>query len=179
MVAEMQDDLVNFLKPRITIFGIKGININSAPKEVLQSLSPQITDEFATEIINRRSDMNQGGPFKDENDFLSFIEGLGVNTSDFNTSQIPLVFGAGHNFRIQSTGHFARSTSEIIAITYDIDALKDNYASLLNASNDNTSTGSSANNIPPQNPSDQGQGSSGSSSPLPSGRPKVVYWEEN
>ena len=44
------------------------INVNTASKEVLKSLSANLTDQLAEEIISRRADQ----PFKDLKDFTSF-----------------------------------------------------------------------------------------------------------
>ena len=73
LIANMTDDIYNLLKNKVTIYGISGINVNYAPAETLMALDPQITQEVAQQIIERRSPEN-GGLFGSENSFIDFFK---------------------------------------------------------------------------------------------------------
>lgn len=133
MVDGMTEEVFNMLLPHVTVYGSKGINVNQANGEVLKSIDTIITDEMVTEIINRRNDIEKGGPFKDEKDLISFI---GANEQTFNPSKIPLLFGNEYNFRIKVTGEFQNVTREIIAIVYDVEAVRDQMITLLDKENE-------------------------------------------
>jgi general secretion pathway protein K len=119
MIKGMEDDIYEVLAPNITVLGGKGININYADKALLMALDPNITEVVAGEIIKRRSDINLGGPFKDENDFFGFIGGFGVNTTTFNQDKVPLYFDYEINFRISCIGLAGNLTREITSVVYD------------------------------------------------------------
>ena len=96
MVAGMTDEIYAVLAPEVTLFGVKGININQAEQEVLFSLFSRYDKETALElvqkIIQRRNDPNLGGPFKDENDFMGMVSAYGVDPDEFNEERIPAFF---------------------------------------------------------------------------------------
>ena len=120
------------LAPRVTVFGVKGININYAPKEVIMGLDPSVTEEAANAIIARRSDPNEGGPFQGEQDFFGFAQSWNVNTQAIEETGIPLFFtDAEFNFRVRATGQFANVTREITAVTYDYENLTERFIKLL------------------------------------------------
>lgn len=119
MIKGMEDEIYEVLAPSITVLGGKGININYADKALLMALDANITDVVAGEIIKRRSDVNLGGPFKDENDFFGFIGGFGVNTANFNQDKVPLYFDYEINFRISCIGLASNLTREITSVVYD------------------------------------------------------------
>lgn len=187
MVAEMKDGIYDLLKDRITVFGVKGIEINYANKDLLKSLDPQIKDEVVNAIIERRDNPELGGPFKDEKDFIQFIGTQGVRTDDFNKDGIPLLFGASYNFKITSTGEHAGVTQNIEVVTYDFENLKERVIDLLNKADEKNN---------PDNPDDQAQKppatdpakndpskDSGANSDkkkyaTPKGRPRIVLWHE-
>jgi len=83
-----------------------------------------ITKDLAEEIIKRRDDPKEG-PFKNEDDFLSYISSRGVNLSQFKENHLPMIFDTEYNFRITSTGTSGRTSSEIVAIVYDFDKVKE------------------------------------------------------
>lgn len=184
MVKGMEDEFFNLLKDKITVYGVKGVNINYAPERVLKAIDPQIKDKVLEEIVNRRSNPQKGGPFKDEADFYQFIEALGVKTKDMKDAKIPLLFDAEYNFRITSTGQYLNQRREIVAVTYDIENLTARYAEILNKIDDETAN---------QNGNGASSGSDGGASGTPStkadpkkdkikipkGRPSVVFWQEN
>ncbi|MCJ8276655.1 MAG: general secretion pathway protein GspK, partial [Bdellovibrionales bacterium] len=54
MVAGMTDEIYNVLAPEITLYGVKGVNVNQAERDVLLSLfinyDPRNVEELVTEI---------------------------------------------------------------------------------------------------------------------------------
>ncbi len=199
MVATMEDNFFELLQNRITIFGNKGIQVNHTSQEVLLSLDPEMTPEIVTQILARREDPLAGGPFKDEDDFVNFIanaDGSEIDPEDFNKRAIPLLFDDIFNFRVTSTGQFAQSTREIVAIVYDFEATKERLITLLEKEdkkdkNEDQSSPPSAGGKSAGGKSAGGKSAGGkdaggkpgksstpSSSPPPGGRPHIVYWEE-
>ena len=167
MVAEMEDELYEMLAARLTVFGTLWLDINAASADVLQSLSPTMTAEQAQSIVSRRNDTEEGGPFKTENEFLSFVENLGVH--DFNPHGVPIGFEPVRIFRIQSTGQWANARSDIEVVTYDQDNLEAVYITSLDKQDkrDGLPTPGSdkkPNQSPVKKPS--------------TGPPQVLYWRE-
>lgn len=136
MVAGMTDEIYQELIPHITLYGVKGINVNQADRDVLLSLltnySPQVADEVVSEILKRRSSPELGGPFKDEKEFMGFLSGY-IDSSSFNDEEdkVPLFFGAELNFRINCIGVVGKMTTEIEAVVYDTDSIKTRLQSAL------------------------------------------------
>ncbi len=181
MVAEMNEDLYALLAARVTIFGTKGVNVNYAPKEVIQALDPSITEDAIAGILRRRSDPKEGGPFKDEKDFFAVASRYGVDVNAIQKSGIPLIFGVEFNFRIKSTGRFSNANREIQAVVYDIENLRTRYLGLL----DKEAQSKLPPGAPPTPPK-PGDPPAGAPVPAekakivpPKGRPTVVYWEES
>lgn len=192
MVEGMTDDIYALLEKRITVYGIKGINVNYANKEVLMSLDEQLTEEIVNEIFARRNDQNKGGPFKDEEDFYGYLRTLGVNTQKFNPAKINLIFDAVYNFRIKSTGQFANMSSEVVAVTFDVENITSRYAQILDEeekkSGDSGNDGSKNEEEEKKNKGGTGdegdsggrtETTAGTETKMPKGRPTVVYWKEN
>ena len=174
MVAGMNDDFFRLLQDRVTVYGTKGVNPNSATELVLKSLDAQIDDEAAGKIIERRSNLEKGGPFKDDDDFFSFLNSIGVNTGGLEDLEIPFYYDAEYNFRIVSVGKFANVVREITAISFDVENLSERYAEFLK----NVNQDPNATPTPTPTPGGSG-GSSATKFKEVKGRPIVVYWEEN
>jgi type II secretory pathway component PulK len=133
MVHGMTNELYQLLTQRTTIYGIKGLNVNQADKNMLMSLDPQITEEIVAEILERRADPELGGPFVDANDFLAFLTSRGVNTENFQETKVPLLFDNLSNFRLECIGQVQDVQRKIIAITYDFDTVKGRLTEFLSA----------------------------------------------
>jgi general secretion pathway protein K len=129
MVAGMTDEIYDIIIPQVTLYGVKGINVNQADRDVLLSLfnnyDVQVSNEVVTEILKRRSTPELGGPFKDEKEFISFLNGY-IDAQSFNEDEnkVPLFFGAELNFRINCIGISGKMTTEIEAVVYDADSVK-------------------------------------------------------
>ena len=129
MVAGMTDEIYEVLTPHITLYGVKGINVNQADRDVLLSLftnyDKELSDEIVTEILKRRSNPDLGGPFKDEKEFIGFLGGY-IDPDTFNDEEnkVPLFFGAELNFKINCIGVSGNMTREIEAVVYDATSVK-------------------------------------------------------
>lgn len=178
MVDGMTEDIFQFLLPYITVYGSKGINVNQASNEVLKSIDPIITDDVANEIIKRRNDTEKGGPFKDEKEFIAFI---GANEQTFNPSKIPLLFGSEYNFRIKVIGEYHNVTREIIAIVYDVEAVRDQMITILDK-DQKDQVGEPATPNPSPQDADQSKQTQQTTPQTPDTskeKPRIVYWWEN
>jgi general secretion pathway protein K len=185
MVALMTDELYDVLAPHITVFGAKGININYASKEVLKSLSPQITDERADKVVEARGKPERG-PFRDLKDFVDYLDSLGVSGNPFvdknNVPTMPLTFDTEYNFRIKSTGISGPVRREIVAIIYDFDRAKQALATQLQAEKQAapTPTPAPGTNPPPvaAAPTPTPTPGANNSNKMPTDAPIIVYWDE-
>jgi general secretion pathway protein K len=175
MVAGMNEEFYKLLKDRITVYGTKGINVNYCSGDVLKALDERITDNVITAIMKRRNDPNQGGFFKDETDFYSFLDSQGVKLDRNSPTRVQLFFGPELNFRITSSGVFANTTREITAVTFDYDNIRERYVSFMNTSQQPTNGGLA----PVTQPSASQTSGQTAKFQAPSGRPPVVYWREN
>ncbi|HEY8269612.1 MAG TPA: type II secretion system protein GspK [Pseudobdellovibrionaceae bacterium] len=176
LVPGMTEDFYEILEPSITIYGMKAINPNQASKEVLKSLDPEITDEIASAIIKRRDTPNEGGPFKNKEEFWSFITGKGARLGE-KTEQTPLVFDKVVNFRIKSTGEYAGVSREITVIVMDLQNAATAVKGYMDQEKKEAAGGAGAApgggaGKPAEN---QAQGQTPA---LPKGPPRIVYWGE-
>jgi general secretion pathway protein K len=183
MVDGVTEEVFQMLLPQVTVYGTKGISVNQANKDILKSIDQIITDEVADLIIERRSNPLKGGPFRDEKDLMGYI---GANDQTFNPSKIPLLFGNEYNFRVKVTGEYQNVTREIIAIVYDVDAVRDQMISILDkdkadkAAAAGGGTGDSGTGGAGGAGGTGGAGDAKTQKPPPSlVRPRVVYWWEN
>lgn len=186
MVGGMTDEFYNILAPRMTVYGTKGVNVNFADKQTLMALDPSVTEEAVTKAISRRSNPKEGGPFKNEQDFLGFLSAYNVNVKAIQESKVPLLFDIEFNFRISSTGVSQNVKREIMVVTYDFPNLANRFAEMLDKQD-------KENDPNPNDPNDPnkglGGGAAGGSGSAPAdvykkiqavkGRPSVVSWEEN
>lgn len=181
MVAGMTDEIYDILMPHVTVYGVKGINVNLVSKEIIRSIDSQIDDTLADDIIKRRNDVNAGGPFKDEQDFIGFL-GNRINPNKFNENKIPLLFESENNFRIKSTGIAGNINRQILAITYDFETIKKRMKALMVDPSQAPSPGPSEPPLSPgaaPSPSPQPSGAAADNSSSSSGKPEIVYWYEN
>ncbi len=194
MVSGMTDELFAMLAPRITVYGSKGINVNYASKDVLMSLHNGIKSEIADKIIEGRQDPARG-PFKNLEDFVGFIGGLGIPATAFldgKDEKMPLAFDAEHNFRVKAVGKSGPVIREITAITYDFDTVKERLGELLKKQADKEKGAASDPNplddsqdkspSPPGNRAGQPAANQTQTQKkkiqVPKERPNVVYWVE-
>jgi general secretion pathway protein K len=192
LIPGMSEEFFSLLSPHITIYGMKSINPNIASEIVLKSLDVGITDDVIKEILKRRDNPDEGGPFKgasaDEclKDFKTFIEGRGARLQP-EFDQIPFLCDKVLNFRIQATGRSGSGKGavqkKIIFVVMDLQKAvaqiktfvdkEKKAADLANPAID-PNTG-----LPIQKPPTTGPTSTPpKQDPLPKGRPRIVYWSE-
>ncbi|WP_413613297.1 general secretion pathway protein GspK [Bdellovibrio sp. HCB-110] len=176
LVPGMTDAFYDLLEPRITIYGMKGINPNLASKDVLKSLDPGMTEEAVTAIIKRRETESEGGPFKCDQgggsaDFWNFVQQNTRVRLMGDPKDIPLTCDTVMNFKIKSTGEFAGATREITAIVMDLNKSATKTKSFVDQekkSENPDSTGNDKNKQQGAAPKDK----------IPKGPPRIVYWNE-
>ncbi len=180
LVKGMTDEFFDILEPNITIYGLKGINPNTASKDVLKAIDPLITDEIVEEIRKRTAPGNESQPFKNADDFWSFLQSKGVNPQA--RAEIPIITSGLFSFRISSIGTFSNSKKEIEVVVMDIDqaATRLNEAVKSDAKKEQADTGADQNQQPAADQQKQAPspGTSTGSNPLPKGPPRIVYWTE-
>ena len=193
LVPGMNEDFFDLLAPHITIYGMKSINPNIASQMVLKSLDTGITDDVIKEILNRRDNPEEGGPFKggtsDEcrKDFKDFIEGRGARLTALEFDQIPFLCDKVINFRIQATGRSGTGKSsvqkKINFVVMDINRAaaqikgfvdKEKKAAAGTNPQIDPKTGLPIQPNPQTGPSSQPP----KQEALPKGRPRIVYWSE-
>jgi general secretion pathway protein K len=174
MVPGVTDDVFNLISPAFSVFGPMGINPNLADQGALKSLHKSITDEIVGKIMSRRDNPNEGGPFKDAEDFFSYISREGARVTQEEQEKIPLRFTNPCNFRIQSTGSSGKSVITITAITYNIACAQ----SEVSAGITDEQNKKNGNNNQGNNNQDQTKSGSSTKQELPKGPPRIVYWNE-
>lgn len=190
MVAGMTDEIFELLKSRITVYGTKGININYAKKDVLMSLTSQIDDKRADQIIEDRG-KKERGPFKDQDDFVKYLATIGIQNDPFKDKDgkqtVPLVFDPEFNFRIRSTGQAGRVQREITAIVYDTDQVTSRLKDFLSQQKPTTPPVIDPNETPDAKAkreaaakaaTDAAAAKKKSKPKVPNAPPNVVYWNE-
>lgn len=183
-VAGVTDELYDLMIPAITLYGGKGINVNQASKEVWHAFGIQFKDELVDRIIKDRSDPKRG-PFKDEKDLVEYLNSIGIGGNPFESkdeAKTPLVFEPETNFRIRSTGKAGQSQSDIIAIVYDVDKIRERLEKALV---DQATKGAPPPGTPPTDPAASPATQAPATTPAkpaaappPMTRPKIVYWNE-
>lgn len=181
MVAGMKEEYYDLLEPRVTVFGAKAINPNSASKDVLKSLDSSITDEIVTEVIKRRDDMQAGGFFSNANEFWEFINSKGGRVSAEVQKDTPLIFDAVTNFSIRSVGEYNGAIREINAVVFDISSAAAVVGKKVKAAAAASNPGGAPTPTPTPQPGVGAGPSTGTanSNQTPSkGPPRIVYWYE-
>lgn len=193
LVAGMTDDIYNLLESKVTVFGMKSINPNHVSAEIIESLDPAITPEIAKIVVARRDSPQLGGPYKDAQDFWSYVAAKGAQVNPEAEKKIPITVDNAMSFKIHTVGEYGKTSSEITAIVYDIQnvtrqlykslALQQQQQNQLNGVNNgnNNGTGTGTGN----GSGNQSNNNNGNNTPPPpppappaKGPPRIVYWSE-
>jgi len=181
MVTGMTDDLFETLAPHITIYGLKGINPNTAKKDVLKAIDPAITDEIYSAIKKRIESPTEGGPFKDDKDFWSFLESQGARLT-VKPEEVPIVTSGLFSFRIKSIGEYAGVKKEIEVVVLDVDKAGSRLGQFIkeeaDKQNQNSGASTTTTTTVPGGNQASGPGSGQSTEALSKGAPRIVYWTE-
>lgn len=181
-IPGMTDELYDILAPRVTLYGMKGINPNIASKDVLKSLDAGMTQEAIDAIVKRRDDKDEGGPFKDAQEFWSFVTSKGVRLEG-KTEDIPLTFDSVFNFKVRSTGEFGGATREITAIVMDFNKTAAKVKGFVDKEKKEAQQ-QSQDQQGQQDQEQKGQQAGGNNgnkqnnTPVAKGAPRIVYWNE-
>jgi general secretion pathway protein K len=179
MVPGVTDEVFAILEPVITIFGPFGINPNYADQQTLKSLHRSFTDDVVAKIMSRRDNPNEGGPFKDADDFFGFATASGAKLTEEDQTNIPLLFTTPCHFRIVAGGRSGKVQTTITAVTYDINCQIKDVAAAVKKEDDekNKAQGNPNQTSPP--PNDPNQKNQNPKKPdLPKGPPRIIYWNE-
>ena len=118
-------ELFKMLKPHMTAYGGKSLNINYASREVLQALN--IPETIIDQILLRtQSESPEYSPFLTSKDFCEFMNDWGSSfceglTEAYNTLDF-LSFSHPTSFLLTSTGTYKGSVIHLEALLYDISA---------------------------------------------------------
>jgi general secretion pathway protein K len=181
MIPGMLDDFFDLLAPRVTLNGMKGINPNLATKDVLKSLDPGMTDEVVNAIVKRRDDKDEGGPFKDAQDFWGFVQNKGIRMQG-TPEDMPLVFDAIMTFKIRSNGEFGGAAREIVVIVADLDRAATKIKEYVDKDAKGAGAGGAGAGAGGGAAAGGGKGGAGAAgakkAELPKGPPRIVQWTE-
>ena len=144
-VTGMSNILYTALEPFITVYGEKGLNVNTASPELLQALHDVFTVELAQEINALTSNPSNPIVFTQKT-FLDFLNEKGVG--HLNQHLIPpdppkknqkdppisyIIFDTPYNFRIESTGFAGDSQRTITATYFDTASFTNRFNKLMTA----------------------------------------------
>ena len=112
LIPGVTDEMAEFFLPRVTIFGGDKININTAPAEIIRSVSSEFrrTDrDYVSAILAKR-------PFAEVKDFNNFVVNELFLSPNFNKNpEIPLGTD-GDVFEIKSQAQVGKSVKIITAV---------------------------------------------------------------
>ncbi|NUM88031.1 MAG: general secretion pathway protein GspK, partial [Bdellovibrionales bacterium] len=77
MVKGFEDPIVSLVSDNFTATLSDGVNVNQVSRDLLASLLPELDERALNAVIERRSDMSRGGPFKSADEFWSFLDTQG------------------------------------------------------------------------------------------------------
>lgn len=179
MVAGMNEDFFEILAPRVTIFGMRGVNPNVANKETLKSLDPGITDEVVTKIMSRRDDPERG-PFRDAGDFWNFVQtdAAARLTSQDPKKEIPLSFETLTSFRVKVTGEYGGAIREIEAVVFDVEKTAEKIKSFVDKDKQAANPQAGTSGTPGATGTPKAAAPAQKANSPSKGPPRIVYWSE-
>jgi general secretion pathway protein K len=171
LVPLMDDTLFEMLQPRVTVYGLKGVNPNTATIQALQSLDPGITKAIADKIVTQR----EKDPFTDANSFYSYVTGEGARLTVRDAKDLPLVFDTITSFRINAQGQYGNVSRSITAIVVDLNSTAAKIKSYVDKEKSQNPDPNNPNPNPTPTPTQQ---TKKPAQTLPKGAPRIVYWYE-
>ncbi len=172
----MDDQLFKILENRVTVFGVKGINPNTASREVLMSIDTSITEAVADQLIRRRENDAEGGPFKSPEDFWNAMQMYG-GRPPANPAEIPIITDAIASFRIKSTGVYSNVRSQIEVVVMDLDSVSKRVADFVKKERQPPGGSGVPGGVTPGGNPPGGSGNNTGSASM--GPPRILYWLEN
>ncbi len=102
--------------------------------------------------------------------------GAGAGGNPFLTQRVPLIFDQEMNFRIKSTGFFGKTERRIVAIVYDFAKAATRLQAMIPTTTTTT-------NLQPGGPPPPARTTTtttqAAATPPPTGKPQIVYWQED
>jgi len=194
-VKDMTASLYDALKPFITVYGEKGLNINAAPVELLQALHDEFPLELAQEIVELTHNSIEPTIFTKEL-FEGFLEERGFSNikeslfsspmNEGESKQIPSIiyFDAPRNFYMESTGRYGKSQKSIRAIYFDVNFSMARFNQIIREDIKNKEvsireelTGQSS--PATTNTNERGEADRPSAPFQKKLKPIIIYWKEN
>lgn len=139
-VANMSDIIYDSLAPFITVYGEKGLDINTAPVELLQALHSQVSIKLAQEIVSLTQNPLQPFVFT-QNSFSQFLNqknleelNLYLFPKEDQNRDIPisyLYFNAQHNFHMESVGIAGKSQKTLVATYFNTAFINQRFQQLI------------------------------------------------
>ena len=129
-VPGMSPEIYQLLKPYITVYGAKALNINYAPKEILRALN--LSEELVEQILYRTQRNSEAyKPFLDQKSFCDFMRDLeggfcGILKDRYQSLKM-LNFSYPVAFRIKSQGEHKGSSVRLEALLYDLSSMALGY----------------------------------------------------
>lgn len=106
------DDILDLFLPYITVYQTVGINVNSANAELLRTISPELTPEDTTQIIEKRE---TEGYFKSTQEFEDFCKNTLLKSAGFNTDPKVKLAITSSIYSIESMAEVGGTTQTIKA----------------------------------------------------------------
>lgn len=174
----MTNLLYEALKPHITVYGSKGLNINYTHSALLQALGlpPELTEEI---LVRTDPTSKFYQRFEDAQEFCEWVKERGLDMcrtmeDHFHTKDL-LQFNTPLHFRIQATGQFKTSLAKVKLLTYDANQATAKYHIVLEAEKNYI------NPPPPEDQSSSEQKKKADPPPPPYKTPSpllIMYWKE-
>ncbi len=167
LVPGVTEDIYNLLKDHLTVYGMKGINPNTASRDILMALDVSMTKKVVDEIVARRENPALGGPFRSPKEFWGYALSQGAQVTEERQKLIPIVTDSVYNFRIKAVGSYNRVSSLIEVVVFDLGKTSQQGYLLLGRQANLSSTEERSN-----------QRDSNSNNSSSKGAPRIVYWNE-
>jgi len=127
-VATMTPSIFDFLKNKVTVYGQKAINPNTASTEILSSLDITMTSEIVSKLISRRDNIQLGGPYQNAEDFWGFANSLGARVTAEKQADIPMIFDNVMSFRVRSSAEYKGNHHTIEIVVWDFPQIVESLA---------------------------------------------------
>jgi general secretion pathway protein K len=118
MVKGFDDEIARIFQENFTTQFTSGINVNTASALLLRAIIPELTEADADSVIKRRADQSQGGNFKNEQEFWTYLSTIGeFSAAKARIEQQKLkLLGDETSYRVSVTGTSGQASSTWTAL---------------------------------------------------------------
>jgi type II secretory pathway component PulK len=118
MVKGFDDEIARIFGENFTTQFTSGINVNTATALLLRAIIPELTEADADSVLKRRADQSQGGNFKNEQEFWTYLATLGeFSAAKARIEQQKLkLLGEETSYRVSVTGTSGQASSTWTAL---------------------------------------------------------------